>query len=261
MKSLIDADVLTYSIPFGLQEGYGDEAKLAPDAMLYLAPRLDNAIENILENSGCTDYDCYLTGDGNFRSDLATLRPYKGGRAPRPILYEEARAYLLSEHPTILTTGHEADDEIGIDQDHDTVICSIDKDMDNVPGHHYRWPIIRKEEIVTKARSYYVSPEEATYNFWTQMLTGDTVDHIMGVPGIGKKRADAILSMLMDEACMARVVYNEYLRVYNESDTDPFDAFVENGMLLWICQNRDHTGCPETFVVAKGDLLDELSNL
>ena len=263
MKALIDADVLTYSIPFSLQEGYGEKAILKPDALRFMCARLDNAIENILGDSQCTDYECYLTGEGNFRCDVATIQPYKGGRASRPLLYEEARTYLASEHGAIIVNGWEADDQIAMDArllGEDCVMCSIDKDLDNCPGNHYRWPIFRHEAVVTKSKSYYISDEEATYNFWTQMLVGDTVDKITGVPGIGKKRAEGLLSMLMDEATMCQVVYNEYFRVYNGTDIDPLQAMVENGTLLWLCNQCDENNKPVRFATAKGHLLDQLVN-
>lgn len=267
MIALIDADILLYSIPFTLQEGYGDEAVLEPDAMLYLGPRIDNAIDKILTGSGCSDYELYLTGDGNFRCDVATLQPYKGGRPSRPLLYEAAKEYMFTQHPTVLSYGCEADDAIAIahmDDPEVTVICTIDKDLDNVPGAHYRWPIIRKEEEVSPAKLYDVHPDEARYNFWVQMLTGDSVDKILGVPGVGKKKAEKMLDMLMDEATQARLVFNEYIRYYTDKKPElginPMDAFMENGNLIWICQERDDNYLPVTFSRAKGYLLDDIIN-
>jgi DNA polymerase-1 len=63
------------------------------------------------------------------------------------------------------------------------VIVSIDKDMKTIPGLYSR----DGETIVE------VSEDEADYWHLFQTLTGDQTDGYSGCPGIGPKKAEAIL--------------------------------------------------------------------
>jgi DNA polymerase-1 len=62
-----------------------------------------------------------------------------------------------------------------------------------IPGKHYNWMLQRLGKVIREARIYNVSLEEADRFFWTQLLVGDTTDNIKGVPGIGPKKAEALL--------------------------------------------------------------------
>jgi hypothetical protein len=79
----------------------------------------------------------------------------------------------------------EADDLLGINQTKDTIICTIDKDLRQVPGQHYNFV---KDEIFT------VNLQEGLLWFYTQMLTGDASDNISGIRGIGLKKAHTHLT-------------------------------------------------------------------
>ena len=63
-------------------------------------------------------------------------------------------------------------------------IVSDDKDMKTISGRLYR-PM--SDELLE------ISAEDADRYFLTQVLTGDTADGYKGVPGIGPKKAEAIL--------------------------------------------------------------------
>ena len=66
----IDADIFTYS--FGAcTDDFGH-----PLAWPLVATRLNAQIRNIREAVGATSYTLYLTGEGNFRVRVATIKPY-----------------------------------------------------------------------------------------------------------------------------------------------------------------------------------------
>jgi len=69
-KALIDADSLVYAIGFSSQDIEEPLAKW----------RLDEAINNILNDLGTKDYEGWITGKGNYRNDIAVTAPYKGQR-------------------------------------------------------------------------------------------------------------------------------------------------------------------------------------
>lgn len=84
---------------------------------------------------------------------------------------------------------NEADDLIGLAMSKDylnpgTIIASIDKDLDTLPGYHVNWD---------KYIFYTVDYDMSIYNFYRQVLMGDRIDNIIGLYGVGPVRADKIL--------------------------------------------------------------------
>lgn len=151
---------------------------------------VEKFILNILEESNADDCKVFLTGEGNYREEVATIRPYKGTRvSDKPLNFKLIEKYLLHKYDTIIINGAEADDALGWYQmktghGPSTVICTIDKDLDCIPGLHYNWK---------SGKRYKVTPEEADRFFYKQLITGDSVDNIEGCPGVGEKGVDKIL--------------------------------------------------------------------
>ena len=85
----------------------------------------------------------------------------------------------------------EADDLVSIwahealDRKEEYVICGIDKDLLQIPGHHYNYG---------KDTWQLINEEEALHNLYIQCLTGDNTDNIPGLKGIGPKKAQKILA-------------------------------------------------------------------
>jgi len=212
---LIDGDILCYRSLCSKQvESMKDAFNLA-----------DFAIQNIVNKADpyVKDFVVYLTGSDNFRKDIAVTAPYKGQRPPKPEGIEEMREYLLDWFPSVLTVGEEADDAIAIQATQggaSCIICTIDKDFDQVPGWHYNF---------VKDKRYCVSEREGLFFFYTQILTGDRIDNIIGVQGIGPVKAEKALRDCKDESAMFQVCV-EMLG---------YDRAKENGQLLWL---RRHDG-------------------
>jgi hypothetical protein len=189
MIGLVDADILTYQIGFGAE---GDSEKSALNT-------LDGFICDLmlLDLPDVFDFEFYITGKGepNFREAIAVTQPYKGNRSgtKKPEHLQALRDRLVNYWSAVVAKGEEADDLISkrMTQLGDNCICiSIDKDLDTVQGWHYNF---RKQDL------YYVDADEALYNFYHQLLTGDRVDNIQGVQGIGPKKADKLLAELTTE--------------------------------------------------------------
>lgn len=132
--------------------------------------------------------EVWLSGVGNFRDSIATIAKYKGNRdaAARPTYYKEIIQYLKDKYQANSTSGEEADDRLGIraGEDPNSVVVSFDKDLDQIPGKHYNW--------VTK-EAYEVSPKLAAMNFYCQVLSGDRVDNVPGLEGIGEVKSRRML--------------------------------------------------------------------
>lgn len=179
--ALIDADVVLHRVGFTTEN---DEFWVAQH-------RADEMLDNILLASGVTQYQLWLSDSAanNFRYQIYPL--YKANRTkPKPKHHEELKAYLIQEWDAQFAYGMEADDYLGILQDEEeqtTVICSVDKDLKQIPGLHFNFV---KNEWANITR------REALKEFYTQIILGDTSDNIPGAYGKGPVAAAKALQDL-----------------------------------------------------------------
>jgi 5'-3' exonuclease len=192
--------------------------------------RMNELIEKILQDTEATSYQLYLTASGDVTAFRKHIYPeYKANRkAPRPVHYEALREFLVSEWKAEVCTTIEADDAMsiaqcnteyegnGFNQTDSTIICSIDKDLDMVPGKHYNF---------VKETLYNITPWQGLYNFYMQCLTGDTADNIKGIEGIGPKKAAKLLENCTEEEELFDAVRNAYGNDYE---------FYINAECLWM---------------------------
>lgn len=276
MKALIDGDIIVYSCGFAGEHktytvtsdnafekkkealSFCESYSIDPSTITVSTSvePLENIlhsvkllIQSILSETGSEDFEVFLTGEGNYRDKLATIRQYKGNRDPdhKPMYYNEIKEYLLKHWGAVVVEGREADDAMGCEQygdyevtvdlnsgggegwdrttvqeEVDTIICTIDKDLNMIPGWHYNW---RKRE------KYWVDDAEANKFFYKQLLMGDVTDNIQGIPKVGPKTADRILDSKASEVAMYLEVQSEYERYYKK---DWAKYLEENANLLWI---------------------------
>lgn len=181
MKIIVDADSICYYAAFATNK----DDKTVDDCYEVIDMVYANIIEDMPNN--CNDIESYVGGEGNFRFDI--YPEYKANRKDleKPKYLKQAYAYLVHFWNGTVVNGVEADDIVAIratELGDDCVIVGIDKDLRQIAGTHYNW---KKREFET------ITPEQADYNFWMQMLTGDTSDNIKGVKGIGPKKAEKLL--------------------------------------------------------------------
>jgi 5'-3' exonuclease len=220
----------------------------------YAVHNVNKIMTSILEHLGTKNYSVYLQnpdGKPNFRNEIATLQPYKAGRQAKPIHYKRLREHLILKWNAELVEGMEVDDKLGIEQWRDfsnyyladlarrgnppysgvcdTVICSIDKDLKMIPGNHYN--------IVDHSIEF-INEAKALENFYKQLLTGDRIDNVPGLTGIGPKKAEKILAGCKTEKEMYDAVYKKYVEYGME------DYITEIGKLLWIMREEGKTWSP-----------------
>lgn len=211
MKALIDADILVYRVGFTTQEEPYDIAEA----------RMQSLVEKILADTLATSYQLYLTATtDNTAFRFKTYPEYKQNRkSPKPIHYQALREFLVEKWGAIVCTVIEADDALGIAQSNrteDTVIVTIDKDLNMIEGFHYNF---------VKEEQSFIYEEDAIRFFYKQLLMGDTADNIKGIAGIGPKKADTILGDAVTEEEL-------FTRVREAYDND--DEMLQNGDCLWI---------------------------
>ena len=217
-KVLIDGDIVAYRAAFATQDYSYKEAEDKVDELMdYI---ISDTIE--LPFPSKEDFQTYLTGKTNFRFDIAKSHPYKGNRkdVEKPKHLASARQHMMNKYDAVVSENEEADDLIAkaaAALGYNCVVASIDKDMLQLPCWHFNFG--RNEW--TK-----VEPFEGLKFVYHQMLTGDRADNIIGLQGIGPKKADKLLQDCHTEEDLWTTVLKAY-----DGDTE---RLVENARLLWL---------------------------
>lgn len=157
-------------------------------------------VEGILQDVNASSYELWLTGSNNFRYSI--YPEYKANRkdAYRPKWEKQVKQFLTQEWQANWTEGIEADDMLGVRQCESTnsVICHLDKDLNQIPGLHFNWELKRLGTVIREKRQYFVTLEEGNRFFYYQLIVGDSTDNIKGVNRYGPKKATALLDSLAE---------------------------------------------------------------
>ena len=172
--ALIDGDLVAYRAAASCK---------GEDSSEIACIRAEQTIRDILQETSSPDYWLFLSGSSNFRYEL--YPDYKANRrdVARPQWLQTVREFLLFEWKADITDGYEADDALGIKTTEleliglNPIICSLDKDLRQVPSWHYNWV----KEVLDE-----VDVRQSYINFYTQLLLGDKSDNIPGFDGVSR---------------------------------------------------------------------------
>ena len=189
---LIDGDILAYKVSAACEAPvyWGDDLwTLHADAKEGRA-QVDewlNRLDDDLENR--TGMSVYLSSQTNYRMDV--YAEYKANRKDKrkPMILKPMRDYLTDKWAAKQIPDLEADDLIGMEATRPggaDIIVSIDKDFKTVPCLLYNPD---KPELGIQR----ITHSEADYWFMYQTLCGDATDNYSGCPGVGPKKAEALL--------------------------------------------------------------------
>lgn len=145
--------------------------------------RLDTMVEQLVLAYNDPDMEFYISGEGNWR--YAIYPEYKANRKNTvpPQWLQECRERLVMQYKARIVNDREVDDMCGIRMSQEAnnmnkVVCaSLDKDLRQVPGYHYKWQTNHMGSI-KPAEEVLVSPLDGLRNFYKQVITGDAADHI-----------------------------------------------------------------------------------
>jgi hypothetical protein len=249
LLALLDADIFAYRVGFTTEDS---DERIA-------AWRIDEMVQRCLDTVNATAYELWLSdsAENNFRFRLS--HQYKATRtAPKPRHLEFLKEHLVLKWNARFAHGEEADDKLGIRQVErfiqtaggNSVICSIDKDLKQIPGQHFNFV---KEQFDT------IQPEQGECFFYQQILIGDVADNIKGCTGIGEAKA----AKLVKEDTKNKVT--PVLKAYREAvkKTHPdvtacelLDIILLNGQLLKIRTYEN-----EIWAFPKSDLMEACESL
>lgn len=159
------------------------------------------------------------------------------------------RKLAVAEDIAIDSHGREADDLLRIWSNQakaagvQSVVCSVDKDLNCIPGKHFD---MKKKEL------FNVSEEQALRFYYEQLLKGDSVDNIPGVPGLGPVKATNLLKNLTTEAQFQECVVEQYLIAYGEDDWK--SLLLANGKMIYLQSEIN-----DYFTISNWPIVKELS--
>ncbi len=217
MLAIIDADSIGFSIASSIWKQQKDDPEYIHTEQDYYQA-IEWFLAGIFEDTQATESELWLTPKKSFRKILVPeYKSNRKGKEKPPMLGDVVSVMREKFGAKDADDGFEADDEVGQtaldfwkkDDEDGCVICSIDKDLDTIPGWHYRWGTFNRD-----SKMYFVTQEQAMHFYYVQVLAGDPGDGIKGIPGVGPKKAEHFLKGCVDEgeyeeAC--RAAYHEQL--------------------------------------------------
>lgn len=227
----------------GEETGEGSQSTFDMDkAWRDLQATVSGLVDTVLDKVSKEDSGIYrvvvcLSDTENFRKKICPK--YKTNRVvPKPVGYRELEARWKEQDGKWGTTfktfpGLEADDVMGIlatrPSDSIPVIVSTDKDMTTIPAmrydpYHKRWS--------------HPTEEESLRFFCLQTLMGDATDGVTGIPGVGPKKAEALLGSKVE------TLWCDVLSAYDHhrgklGDEDYIEAANRNARLVRILRDSD----------------------
>lgn len=202
--------------------------------------------------TGATKVIMHLTcpaSDKGGRGFAAEFKPYQGNRrgSKKPKNWQAARDAMMMhdgrDYLVKVWNDREADDGIaywsdvprkrGTDTLH--VIHADDKDMRMFAGIHLNWRTFHVTTVPHGA--FEVQGDDGLLYghkwFWTQMILGDSIDNIPGLPGCGPKAAE-----ILDDTHDNTAAYAAVERLYRARMGDQWHTHMaEQAVLLWMRQD------------------------
>ena len=140
---------------------------------------------------------------------------------------------MITRLGAVIVDGQEADDEVAIRMTKEPdqyLLVGVDKDLRQIPGWHHN---------PHKAQTEYIDEFQAYKNFTLQLLTGDRVDNIPGLEGIGPKKAAKALQDAKTKEALLQAAFDKYKELgYSK------DYFTEQGQLLWLRRTEGELWLP-----------------
>ena len=226
MSLLIDADFIVYKCCAASETeiDFGEDLIVVTSRFTEAYEYVERELYNIANDLGCFDDSILFFSDSvNFRKSIDPA--YKGHRnRKKPCGYKRVINKLKEDYHVVVMPKLEADDAIGIyaTKDPGHIICSPDKDMRQIPGELYDLT----NEMVT------ITKKDGDRWHLIQTMAGDQTDGYGGVPSIGIKRADALLTE-------KGATWNTVLETFLEKGLTEDDALM-NARLAKILQVEDY---------------------
>ena len=213
MKALIDGDIVCYRSAASAEK---DDQEIA-------LIRASRTLQDIISVCDASEVKLFLSGTANFRRDI--YPDYKANRLKlvKPKHLNAVKEFLILQWGAEVTDGYEADDALGMGAGVQTVICSIDKDLRQIPGGHYNFVTGVFDQI---------SAIEGWRNFYYQLVLGDRGDNVPGFDGKMRVKWPNFLCPIkasLDGCKTAFEMYQVVKEVYKNDE-----ILLRNGRLIYL---------------------------
>ena len=202
---LVDASIYIFRAWFSMSDDFVNAAGEPTNAVYGFSGFLCNLLEQTASQHVAIAFDVSLTS--SFRNEI--YPEYKANRDPAPEELKRQFGWARSVAeamglPCYADPRYEADDLIGTlayywrDRGHPVCVVTADKDLAQLVGENdHWWDFSRNQKLNARQlnEKFGVKPEQMA-DFLA--LTGDSVDNIPGVPGIGPKTAAVLLGHFGD---------------------------------------------------------------
>lgn len=237
MIALFDADSLIFASCYNRVSNI-DEIPYIQDIDESIS-KFEKGFQAIMDEVGeeypLTGVMVFSGSKGTYRKEIS--KEYKANRKKKelPPMLPLLHKYVKERYNAVYDDYYETDDLVatywrklsdrdGVDN---VIIVSIDKDYMQFPALIYNYHYKKKQFIK-------LSKQDAWYNFYTQMIVGDTADNVNYCKGKGKKFAERLLADKKTKFSMQRAVYTVYKEIYEEKAKE---NFVECYKLLKLVEN------------------------
>jgi hypothetical protein len=262
MRPLIDGDWFCYRACSAVEYNAEDEGKDIEEVYTDILSKFRADLAELYKILG-DDQDpiphFFFSHEKNFRTLVAIQKEYKGNRlSEKPRWYDTLVEWVKASYPFHEIEWCEADDALAIYQtwwiekgnSDKTIIISVDKDLRQIGGWHYSpelWnakPFGPKKveglgeiELVTQKSGKKIVGTGLKF-FYSQILTGDTVDNIPGLDKCGPVAAMNILEGCTTEA----ELYKAVRWAYRDVCWEPDECLLEQARLVWMVKHRSSDG-------------------
>ena len=217
MILLVDADSLIFASCYRKRETPDDELYYTDieDSRNKFDQQFMKIVNDLEEKFPTEKVLCFSGSKGNFRKLITNN--YKANRKKQelPPLLNEMHQFVKDHYDSIWGYGIETDDmvarywkqisdDIGRDE---VMIVSIDKDYKQFPCMMYNYHY-KHQEVLD------ISEEEAMYNFYEQMIVGDSADNVNYHKGRGKKCAQKYYADCNTKYQYTRKLYELFKQKY-----------------------------------------------
>ena len=197
--------------------------------------RASRTLTDIISVTDADAVKLFLSGSTNFR--YAIYPEYKANRKDmkRPRHLQRVREYLILKWGAQVCDGIEADDALGIANNSESVVCSIDKDLLQLQGQHYNF-VTGEFKTVSELAGW--------QHFYSQLVLGDKADNIPGFDGKSRIKWPKFLTQCREKLGRASSVGEMYRCVRDLYGINNEEQLIRNARLLYILRKENDLWVP-----------------